>query len=75
MWQVTVDKDVCTGCGEWVEVCMVELLERIYDKSEPSMPTSAWVGKAVWTSAKTELLVEDAQKIIPPPIRCSYAHA
>jgi NAD-dependent dihydropyrimidine dehydrogenase PreA subunit len=35
MWQVTVDKDVCTGCGECVEVCPVEVFELIDDKSEP----------------------------------------
>ena len=27
MWQVTVDKDICTGCGECVEVCRVEVCE------------------------------------------------
>lgn len=35
MWQVTVDKDICTGCGECVEVCPVEVFELIDDKSEP----------------------------------------
>ena len=35
MWQVTVDKDVCTGCGECVEVCPVEVFELNDDKSEP----------------------------------------
>ena len=35
MWQVTVDKDVCTGSGECVEVCPVEVFELIDDKSEP----------------------------------------
>lgn len=35
MWQVTVDKDVCTGCGECVEVCPVEVFELIDGKSEP----------------------------------------
>lgn len=35
MWQVTVDKDVCTGCGECVEVCPVEVFELINGKSEP----------------------------------------
>ena len=35
MWQVTVDKDVCTGCGECVEICPVEVFELIDDKSEP----------------------------------------
>ena len=35
MWQVTVDKEVCTGCGECVEVCPVEVFELNDDKSEP----------------------------------------
>ena len=35
MWQVTVDKDTCTGCGECVEVCPVEVFELVDDKSEP----------------------------------------
>ncbi len=34
MWQVTVDKDLCTGCGECVELCPVEVFELIDDKSE-----------------------------------------
>jgi NAD-dependent dihydropyrimidine dehydrogenase PreA subunit len=35
MWQVAVDRHVCTGCGECVEVCPVEVFELNDDKSEP----------------------------------------
>jgi NAD-dependent dihydropyrimidine dehydrogenase PreA subunit len=35
MWKVEVDKDACTGCGECVEICPVEVFELIDDKSEP----------------------------------------
>jgi len=35
MWQVTVDKDVCTGCGECVDICPVDVLELQDEKSVP----------------------------------------
>lgn len=35
MWQVTVDKNSCTGCGECEEVCPVEVYELNDGKSEP----------------------------------------
>ena len=35
MWQVTVDKDKCTGCEECVSNCPAEVLELVDGKSEP----------------------------------------
>ncbi|MBW1981718.1 MAG: 4Fe-4S binding protein [Deltaproteobacteria bacterium] len=35
MWEVTVDKDKCTGCEECVEVCPVDVYEIEDGKSEP----------------------------------------
>jgi NAD-dependent dihydropyrimidine dehydrogenase PreA subunit len=35
MWQVSVDKEKCTGCGECTEVCPVDVYELNDGKSEP----------------------------------------
>ncbi len=35
MWQVSVDKDKCEGCGECVDVCPVDVWELVDGKSEP----------------------------------------
>ncbi|MBW1770973.1 MAG: 4Fe-4S binding protein [Deltaproteobacteria bacterium] len=35
MFVPAVDKDKCTGCGECVEVCPVEVFELEDEKSEP----------------------------------------
>ena len=34
-WNVTVDADKCTGDGEWVDVCHVEVYELQDGKSVP----------------------------------------
>jgi NAD-dependent dihydropyrimidine dehydrogenase PreA subunit len=34
MWQVDVDKDACTGCGECVDACPASVLELVDGKSE-----------------------------------------
>lgn len=34
-WTVTVDQDKCTGCGECVDVCPVEVYELQDGKSTP----------------------------------------
>ena len=34
-WNVTVDTDKCTGCGECVDVCPVEVYELNDGKSNP----------------------------------------
>jgi len=34
-WNVTVDADKCTGCGECVDVCPVEVYEMQDGKSAP----------------------------------------
>ena len=34
-WQVIVDKDKCTGCGECVDVCPVSVYELKGGKSDP----------------------------------------
>jgi NAD-dependent dihydropyrimidine dehydrogenase PreA subunit len=36
MYEITVDKDKCTGCGECVDICPAEVLEMVDDKSEPT---------------------------------------
>ena len=35
MWEVTVDKDKCTGDEEGVEVCPVDVFEMVDGKAEP----------------------------------------
>ncbi|MGW8221193.1 MAG: ferredoxin [Syntrophobacteria bacterium] len=35
MWTVTVDKDKCTGCGECVDVCPVDVYQLVEGRSEP----------------------------------------
>ncbi len=35
MWQVSVDKDKCEGCGECVDVCPVDVWELVDGKAEP----------------------------------------
>jgi NAD-dependent dihydropyrimidine dehydrogenase PreA subunit len=35
MWKVTVDKDKCTGCGECVDVCPVDVYQLVEGRSEP----------------------------------------
>lgn len=35
MFEVTVDKDKCTGCGECVDNCPAAVLELVDEKSEP----------------------------------------
>lgn len=35
-WNVTVDADKCTGCGECVDICPVEVYELNDGKSDPS---------------------------------------
>ncbi len=36
MYQITVDKEKCTGCGECVDVCPADVLELVDGKSEPT---------------------------------------
>jgi NAD-dependent dihydropyrimidine dehydrogenase PreA subunit len=35
MWKVTVDKDKCTGDGECVDVCPVDVYQLIEGRAEP----------------------------------------
>ena len=35
MYQITIDKEKCTGCGECVDICPAEVLEMKDEKSEP----------------------------------------
>ncbi len=35
MFEVTVDKDKCTGCEECIDNCPAEVLELVDGKSEP----------------------------------------
>lgn len=35
MFQVEVDKDKCTGCGECVDNCPAAVLELVDEKSDP----------------------------------------
>jgi NAD-dependent dihydropyrimidine dehydrogenase PreA subunit len=35
MWEVTVDKDKCTGDEECVEVCPVDVFEMVDGKADP----------------------------------------
>lgn len=35
MWDITVDKGKCTGCGECVEACPGEVYELVGGKAEP----------------------------------------
>ena len=35
MWQVTVDKDKCTGDEECVDICPMDVLEKVDGKAEP----------------------------------------
>jgi NAD-dependent dihydropyrimidine dehydrogenase PreA subunit len=35
MWEVTVDKDKCTGDEECVDVCPVDVFEMVDGKAEP----------------------------------------
>lgn len=34
MYQITIDKEKCTGCGECVDICPAEVLELADEKSE-----------------------------------------
>lgn len=34
MYQITIDKEKCTGCGECVDICPAEVLEMVDEKSE-----------------------------------------
>ncbi len=34
-WNVTIDTDKCTGCGECVDICPVEVYELADGKSDP----------------------------------------
>ena len=33
MYEITIDKDKCTGCGECVDICPAEVLELQDDKA------------------------------------------
>ncbi len=35
MWQVTVDKEKCTGDEECVDICPVDVFEMVDGKAEP----------------------------------------
>jgi len=35
MYEITIDKDKCTGCGECVDICPAEVLEMVDEKSSP----------------------------------------
>jgi NAD-dependent dihydropyrimidine dehydrogenase PreA subunit len=35
MWQVTVDKEKCTGDEECVDICPTDVLEMVDGKAEP----------------------------------------
>ncbi len=35
MWNVEVDQDKCTGCGECIDACPAQVLELVDDKSDP----------------------------------------
>jgi len=34
MWQVTIDKEKCTGDEEWVDICPMDVLEMVDGKAE-----------------------------------------
>ncbi len=34
-WNVNIDADKCTGCGECVDICPVEVYEMVDGKSDP----------------------------------------
>jgi NAD-dependent dihydropyrimidine dehydrogenase PreA subunit len=34
MYEITVDKEKCTGCGECVDICPAEVLEVVNEKCE-----------------------------------------
>ena len=34
MWNVDIDKDKCTGCGECVDACPAQVLELVDGKSD-----------------------------------------
>jgi len=33
MYEITIDTEKCTGCGECVDICPAEVLEMVDDKS------------------------------------------
>jgi NAD-dependent dihydropyrimidine dehydrogenase PreA subunit len=35
MWNVDIDKDKCTGCGECTDACPAQVLELVDGKSDP----------------------------------------
>jgi len=36
MYEIKIDKDKCTGCGECVDICPAEVFELVDKKSEPA---------------------------------------
>ena len=34
MYELTIDKDKCNGCGECVDICPAEVLEMVDNKTE-----------------------------------------
>ena len=36
MYEITIDKAKCTGCGECVDICPAEVFEMVDEKSEPA---------------------------------------
>jgi len=36
MYEVNIDKDKCTGCGECVDICPADVLEIVDEKCEPT---------------------------------------
>lgn len=44
MWNVTVDADKCTGDGECVDICPVEVFELQGDKAVPIDPMDNCLG-------------------------------
>ena len=53
MWQVTIDKEKCTGDEECVDICPMDVLEMVDGKAEVVKRKSVRDVKAVWRSVKS----------------------